>query len=133
MLVDAGDERRVHLSRVEGAPAAVHLILSTPDPHRTLDGDDGDAEPATVDAGLPDDVAEDDLPIPAERPLDDLTPDQPATPTEPPAMLDLFADADAREHEPAAPAKRRAGAPRPRKPRTPAPGELGLFDDEPEE
>jgi hypothetical protein len=185
LLSDVDDERSIHLSRVEGEPAAVHLLLSTPDPARTLEPDDDDAHDAAVadvaaddriaddralddlaaddddlamddlstddlaavdlatgdhtaedpivDDPALDDLAADDLPIPAgSSSPEDLTPEAPSSPIEPPVMLDLFATPDAPDQDAAVPSKRRAAAPRQRKPRTPAPGELGLFD-EPEE
>lgn len=134
LLVDAGDDRRVRLSRVDGGPAPVHHLFSPADPDRTLEPDADDAEDATVDT-VPADVDTavwDDPPSAGEPPLDLQTPDEPSTPTEPPATLDLFAGADEAEPDPAAPTRRRASAPRPRKPRAAAPDELRLFDD-PEE
>ncbi|HEX2081715.1 MAG TPA: hypothetical protein VHG08_28685 [Longimicrobium sp.] len=143
LLIDAGDERHVHISRIEGAPGPVHLLLSTPDPGRTLESDDGDdddaflddvtADDVTADDPAADDPAADDLPVLAEpSAAEDQTPEEPASPTEPPVMLDLFAAPDAPDQDASVPAKRRAAAPRQRKPRTPSSDVLGLFD-EPEE
>lgn len=168
LLSDIDDERYIHLSRVEGEPVAVHLLLSTPDPARTLEPGDGDAHDASVDDDTADDrivddhtaddlavddlaaedhtaedhlvddpaaddLAAEDLPIPTgSSSPEDLTPEAPSPPIEPPVMLDLFAAPDAPDQDAAVPSKRRAAAPRQRKPRPPAPGELGLFD-EPEE
>jgi hypothetical protein len=143
MLMDVDDPRYVHTSRVDGAPAPVHLLLSTADPKRTLDLDDDSDEDdipvhdgVVVDVVTGQDVAGDavteDPPIPEPSLLEDQTPQEPPTPIEPPATLDLFAALEELDQESAVPSRRRPATPRQRKPRTPAAEEPDLFD-EPEE